>query len=89
MNNLTNRQLAKRLSVTMREWHRATDLVFSLTIDGHNERFSQIVERLGEDHKAVVRYRQADERRNAVEQECRRRLGPDVPAVCFETVLSR
>lgn len=62
--------------------HKAGNVIFALALHG-NERFNEIVARLGDDHPKVKAYRVAADRKYEVIAECRRRYGN---AVTFDSL---
>lgn len=66
-----------------RSLDHAFSAIFALAADGH-ERFSDIVGRLGQDHKLVRAWARASERHRDVVVECRCRYGPS--AVTFDSM---
>lgn len=85
LESFTNHRLAKCIERRDEAKVKAVSRVYDLAEHG-NERWSDIVERLGHDHPMVAAARDASELSAIARQEARRRLGP-VQDVCFVAYL--
>jgi len=88
MKKLGNRGLATAYEKALEKSRSVTDEVFAYAEHG-DERLSEILERLGEDHKVVKRYNAANDKAFSLECEAGRRLGPDVSRHAYVTYLRR
>lgn len=73
--HMTNNKVAKALEAAMEEWHAASMGIFVLALHGH-ERFREIMERIGAEHAAAIRFSTIDNVRAQIEAEARMRVGP-------------
>lgn len=75
LSKITRKRLAKLLEAQCDQNTKSAYAVFDLAAHG-NERFSEIVARLGADHKAVRASNADSEKLEELKSEARRRCGP-------------